>query len=51
MNRGLSQEMLGVMGPLAFIPLEGRADFAQVLCWRHTLNELLKGKAFICAAL
>lgn len=51
MNRGLSLEMLGEMGPLAFIPLERRTDLAQVLRWRYTLNGLLKGKAFICAAL
>ena len=30
MNRGLSQERLVEMGPLAFIPLERQPDLAQV---------------------
>lgn len=51
MNRGLSQEMLVETGPLAFIPLERRTDLAQVLRWQCTSNGLLKGQAFICAAL
>lgn len=51
MNRGLSQERLVEMGPLAFIPLERQTDLAKVLCWQCTSNGLLKGKAFICAAL
>lgn len=51
MNRGLSQERLVEMGPLAFIPLERQTDLAQVLHWQCASNGLLKGKAFICAAL
>lgn len=51
MNRGLSQEKLVEMGPFAFIPLERQRDLAQVLRWQGISNGLLKGKAFICAAL
>lgn len=51
MNRGLSQERLVEMGPLAFIPPERQIDLAQVLRWQCTSNGLLKGKPFICTAL
>lgn len=51
MNRGLSQERPVEMGPLAFIPLERLTVLVQVLRWQCISNGLLKGKAFICAAL